>query len=221
MTRQKRKYWISILAAIFLAFSLTSLIDAVFTSPSFKKTTGTVVDVDVGEYKDSDDVTQYKSEIKYSYEVKGEKYTGRYTSRGDLSSMKGQQIDVLYDKDRPYKSKSYSVQADGELASGLGVIISLCYIVYDIYEWVKIRQKENEATPTEFSDEEKLAVEKERKKQKRTIIIFAVLSVVGLFILTLDIPFIVILTARIIDYNMCFKYKKRPSYASAEHSESC
>ncbi len=223
MKRQKRKYIFLIIAAFILPFSIAVLyvsIDKIFC---YGRAQATIISVDTEERKGGTSGDRYyytESEIKCSYIVGDFEYRKRFEIKGDYSGREGENITVLYNKEKPFECVMESGSITTIIYSIIFTVGSICCIIVDIWRWINIRKEENKSlSKVNLSDSDMRQYSAQMKKQKRTntimiiasavgaaLVVFNIVinaSVPGAILLVVDVPLIVYTIARNIDYRSC------------------
>ena len=223
LKRQKRKYIILIIAAAILPFSIAVLYTSIDKNVHYGKAQATIISVDTEERKGGtyDDKYYYiESEIECSYIVDNFEYTKKFEIKGDYSGREGENITVLYNKEKPFECVMGTGAVTAIIYSAVFTVGSICYIFIDIRSWRNIRKEENKnLSQVTLSDSDMQQYSEQMKKQKRTntiltiasavgaaLVVFNIVinaSVPGAILLVVDDPLIVYTAARNIDYRLC------------------
>ena len=223
MKRQKRKYIFLIIAAVILPFSIAVLYTSIDKTVHYGKAQATIISVDTEERKGGtyDDKYYYiESEIKCSYIVDDFEYTKKFEIKGDYSGREGENITVLYNKEKPFECVMGTGAVTAIIYSLIFTVGSIVCIIIDILGWRNVRKEENKnLSQVNLSDFDIQQYSEQMKKQKRTntiliiasavgaaLVVFNIVinaSVPGAILLVVDVPLIVYTVARNIDYRLC------------------
>ncbi len=180
MKRQKRKYIFLIIAAVILPFSIAVLYTSIDKAFHYGRAQATIISVDTEEREGGtyDDKYYYtESEIKCRYIVGDFEYTKRFEIKGDYSGREGENITVLYDKEKPFECVMGSGAVTSILYSIIFTVGSICYIIIDIRGWRNVRKEENKSlSRVNLSDSDMRQYSAQMKKQKRTNTILIIAS---------------------------------------------
>ncbi len=223
LKRQKRKYIFLIIAAVILPFSIAFLYTSIDKSIHYGSAQATIISVDTEEREGGTYGDRYyytESEIKCRYIAEDLEYTKKFEIKGDYSGREGENITVLYDKEKPFECVMESGNTMRFIHSIIFTVGGICYIIIDIRGWCNVRKEENKnLSQVDLSDSDIQQYSAQMKKQKRTntiliiasavgaaLVVFNIVinaSVPGAILLVVDIPLIVYTVARNIDYRLC------------------